>query len=836
MKVLTTNAFNLYPLTFFRNSFPIANNIVISAAKSPYFIVYSILKKEITSYLSSLVAYVTIGVFLLVLGLFLWVFPESSILDYGYAGLDSLFSTTPYLFMFLIPAITMRSLAEERKEGTFELLFTRPLTDAQIVLGKFFACVVLVLFALLPTLVYYYTVYHLGNPQDNIDTGAVIGSYIGLFLLGAGFAAIGLFASSVSKNQIIAFTIAVFLSFFFYTGFDSLSALLSLQNLGLQNLGITEHYSAVSRGVLDTRDLVYFLCLSALFIWFTLLVIKLQRQKSKKAMLPVLAGIIIVGFLSTMTFTRFDFTKEKRFTLSPVSRQVLNSIHQPMKVTVYLKGDNFQSWMKRLQRATRDMLSDLQAYSHGNLHFEFVDPIAGIKSLSEEQQKAVYDSLDAKGIAGQAYGVNTDNGISQIMIFPDALIEYKGQRIAVNLLQSRAGLSDEEVSKNSIQNLEYNFSSAIKKVATGGKPLVGFTEGHNELTDVQLNDAMKSLSDGFVVGRINLTTTPLSVLLHLKLLVVPKPDKPFTELEKFKLDQFVMRGGRVLWTIDQVSAELDSMKGHGNEQLSFAKQLNLDDQLFVYGVRINYDLIADMSCAPIPVVTGNIGGQPQIQNAPWLFYPVIIPVSKHPVVKNLDGIRTEFTSTIDTIGVKGINKTILLTSSAHNKKFNVPYLLSLQALEQEPDPKAFINPPKTVGVLLEGKFKSDFLNRPLPEGLTEKVESLPESTPTKMIVISDGDIFKNQVGNGSAYPLGYDHYTQQSFANKNLLLNAVDYLTDDSGLIELRTKEIQIRLLDRAKIRSEKLYWQVINNALPLSFVLIFAIFQHYIRRRKYAH
>jgi ABC-2 type transport system permease protein len=799
--------------------------------------VYSILKKEITSYLSSLVAYVTIGVFLLVLGLFLWVFPESSILEYGYAGLDSLFNTAPYLFMFLIPAITMRSLAEERKEGTFELLLTRPLTDGQIVLGKFFACVLLVLFALLPTLVYYYTVYHLGNPQGNIDTGAVIGSYIGLFLLGSSFAAIGLFASSISKNQIIAFTIAVFLCFFFYTGFDSLSTLLSLQNLGLESLGITSHYDSVSRGVLDTRDLAYFVCLSALFIAFTLMVIKTQRQKGKKSTLIVLAVIVIVGYLSTLSFTRIDFTKEKRFTLSPITRQVMTGLHQEVKVTVYLKGNNFQSWMKNLQRSTRDMLSDLQAYSHGNLHFEFVDPIENIKNLSDDQQKAIYDSLDARGISGQPFSIKTDNGLSQIMIFPEALVEYKGQSIAVNLLQSRIGLSEEEVAKNSIQNLEYNFASAIRKITSGGKPLIGFTEGHNELNDRQLNDAMRSLANGFVVGRVDLKTIPFEALMHLRMLVIPKPDKPFTELEKFKIDQYVMRGGKVLWSIDQVSAELDSLKGHGNEQLSFPKQLNLDDQLFVYGVRINYDLIADMSCAPIPVVTGNVGGQPQIQNAPWLFFPVIIPQSKNPVVKDLDGIRTEFVNTIDTIGVKGLKKTILLASSIHNKKFSTPYLLSLQALEQEPDPKEFVNQPKTVGVLLEGKFKSDFLNRPLPEGLTDKVESLPESKPTKMIVISDGDIFKNQVGaDGSVYPLGYDRYTQQTYANKNLLLNIADYMTDDSGLIELRTKEIKIRLLDRAKIRSEKLYWQVINNAVPLAFVLIFAIFQHYIRRRKYAH
>jgi len=801
--------------------------------------VYSILKKEITSYLSSLVAYVTIGVFLLVLGLFLWVFPDSSILDYGYAGLDSLFSTAPYLFMFLIPAITMRSLAEERREGTFEVLLTRPLTDAQIVIGKFLACVLLVLFALIPTLVYYYSVWVLGSPQGNIDTGAVIGSYIGLFLLGSCFAAIGLFASSVSKNQIIAFTIAVFLSFFFYSGFDSLSSLLSLQNFNIQRWGITAHYESVSRGVLDTRDLGYFVCLSALFIWFTLLVIRIQRQKTadRRGLSAGLLFIVSVSILSSLTFTRFDFTTEKRYTISKISRSILDSLSKPVKVTVYLNGDNLPGGMKRLRSEVKDMLVDLKSYSNSHLQFDFIDPLELIKKLAPDQQKQMYDSLDASGIKAQNLSVKTDNGLSQKIIFPEAVVESGGKSLVVNLILTRIGLSDAEQLNNSIENLEYAFTSAIKKVASGGKPEIGFTEGHNELTDVQLNDAMRSLSDGFLVGRVDLKTIPFSGLEKVRLLVIPKPDKPFTELEKFKLDQYIMRGGRVLWTIDQVSAELDSLRGHGGEQLSFPKQLNLDDQLFVYGIRINYDLIADISCAQIPVATGNVGSQTQIQNVPWLFYPVIMPLSKHPVVKNLDAIRTEFVSTIDTIGVKGVKKTTLLTTSPYNKKFNAPYLLSLQALEQEPDPKSFMNPPKVVGELLEGKFKSDFLNRPIPEGLTEKIESLPESKPTKMIVISDGDVFKNQVGNdGSPYPLGYDHYTQQSYGNKNLLLNIADYMTDDSGLIALRTKEIKIRLLDRARIRSEKLYWQVINNVVPLGLVLIFAIFQHYIRKRKYAH
>ncbi|MDP9077262.1 MAG: gliding motility-associated ABC transporter substrate-binding protein GldG [Bacteroidota bacterium] len=797
----------------------------------------SILKKEITSYLSSLVAYVTIGVFLLVLGLFLWVFPESSVLDYGYAGLDSLFNTAPYLFMFLIPAITMRSLAEERKEGTFELLLTRPLADWQIVLGKYFACLILVLFALLPTLVYYYSVFQLGNPQGNIDTGGVIGSYIGLFLLGAGFVGIGLFASSISKNQIIAFTIAVFLCFFFYSGFDSLSQLLSLQSLDLQNLGITEHYQSVSRGVLDTRDLIYFIILAGLFICLTLFVLIKQRQKSIKdgILIGSLVTLVVLGIISSLTFTRFDFTKEKRFTISPISRGIMDSLKEPVRVIVYLKSDNLPGGMKRLQRATKDMLSDLQAYSHDKVQFDFVDPVAATKSFSPDAQRQEYDSLAVRGVVGQNLTVKTDNGVSETLIFPEALIRCDGRELAVNLLQTRIGASDEEALNNSIQNLEYAFTSGIKKASSGGKPKIGFTEGHHELTDLQLNGAMSALADGYQVGRVDLKTIPLSVLTKLSLLVIPKPDSKFSEIEKFKIDQYLMRGGRVLWAIDQVNAELDSLRGHG-DQMSFPKQLDLDDQLFTYGVRINYDLIADMSCSQIPINTGAVGGQPQIQLLPWLYYPIFIPTSKNPLVKNLD-IRSEFVSSIDTLAIKNVTKTVLLSTSPFNKKINAPHMLSLQAVEQEPDPKDFRGTPKAVAVLLEGKFQSDFQNRPLPEGLNENVQIITQSKPTKMIVLSDGDVLKNQVGaDGSPYPLGYDHYMRRSFGNKNFLLNIADYMTDDSGLITLRTKEIQIRLLNRARIRSEKLYWQVLNNALPLGLLVMFAIFQHYIRRRKYAH
>lgn len=800
----------------------------------------SILKKEISQYLSSLVAYVTIGVFLLVLGLLLWVFPDTSVLDYGYAGLDSLFNTAPYLFMFLIPAVTMRLIAEERRDGTFELLATRPLTHLEILTGKYFAALLLVLFALIPTAIYYYTVYHLGAPQGNIDSGAVLGSYIGLFLLGAAFTAIGLFASVVSTNQVVAFIVAVFLCFFFYSGFDSLSSILALQSWGLQNLGISQHYQSISRGVLDTRDLAYFVVLTGAFILLCLAALLRQGQKSwKDATLIKFAGsLIVVLIVSALTFTRFDFTREKRYTISPVSRSILEKLGTTVNIKVYLQGD-LNGGVKRLQNETRDMLSDLQAYSNGRLQFEFTDPLKG---LTTEQQNQTTNDLQAQGIEPTALSVKTDDGLTQKTIFPAAMVGANGKNIAVKLLQqqnqmqSSAALSGDEVINNSIQNLEYAFVSAIKKASGGGMPIVGFTAGHNELDNVQLNDAMKTLSDGFLIGRVDLRSIPFDSLMKVRMLVIAKPQKPFTEAEKYRLDQYIMHGGRVLWAIDQVSAELDSMRGKSREQMAFPKQLNLDDQLFVYGARINYDLIADLTSAQIPISAGSAGGQAQIQMVPWLFYPIFIPWSTHPIVKNLDGIYSEFPSTIDLLDTKLVRKTVLLTSSPYNKKLSTPHLLSLQAVEQEPDPKAFQSEPKITAALLEGNFQSAFKNRPKPEGVTENLKAIPQSAPTKMVIISDGDIFKNQVSaDGTPYPLGYDHYTHQNFGNKSLLLNIVDYLTDDTGLIALRNKEVQLRLLDRAVIRAEKLQWQLINTVVPLLLVLIFAIFQHYIRRRKYA-
>lgn len=557
-----------------------------------------------------------------------------------------------------------------------------------------------------------------------------------------------------------------------------------------------------------------------------------QKRKDLSQFGLVILIIVLLNILSGFIFTRIDFTKEKRYTVSEISKTILRDLKEPVTIKVYLEGE-FPSGFKRLRNATKDLLIDFKAYSGNNLQFEFIDPADG---KNQEEQQIFFDELYDKGIEPTNLSVKTEGGLSQKVIFPAAMVGNSGKEIPVKLLQSRMGLNPEEVLNNSIQNLEYAFISAIKKVTEGGKPRIAFTEGHGELTDEQLQDAMKALSDGFEVGRININEATKEGLDKVKLLIIPKPNTDFSEFEKFKIDQYLMNGGKIFWAIDQVNADLDSMQRGKGEQLAFPKKLNLDDQLFRYGIRINYDLVGDMNCMQIPINVGQVGGQAQIQMVPWLFFPIIMPVSTHPIVKNLDGIKTEFLSTIDTIETKGLRKEILLTTSPFNRKLQAPTMISLNMVEETPDPERFRSEIKPVGVLVEGKFKSVFKNRALPEGIP--AQSYPEESKfTKIFVFSDGDILKNQVStqDGSVFPLGFDRFSGQTFGNRTFLMNIVDYLVNDGDLMTLRTKEIKLRLLDKGRLQQEKLKWQIINIVVPVFLVLIFGIFQHIYRKRRYA-
>ncbi|MFC6099598.1 gliding motility-associated ABC transporter substrate-binding protein GldG [Olivibacter domesticus] len=799
---------------------------------------FSIFKKDIFSFFNSLVGYLTIGLFLFVTGLFLWVFPETSVLSYGYATLDGFFALAPYIFLFIIPAITMRSIASERAEGTYELLITKPINFIQLITAKYLSCLTIIVLSILPTLIYYISIYSLGAPTGNIDTGAVIGSYIGLVLLGAAFASIGVFASTISPNVIVAYLFSTFLSFSFYAGFDFLAGVFTADTLSdvLAFLGIHSHYESVSRGVLDARDFCYFLGVILFFLSLTYLFFERDRHHIKgagKLVLYILLFIIVINYLAANIFFRIDFTSEKRYTLSEVSKSVLNVLEEDLHVVVFLNGD-LPPGFKRLQSGTKDLLSDLKAYAGGRIRYTFINPTEG----DVHEQEQYMDALAKRGIEPTKLSVKTEEGLTQKMIYPVAVLMYGEEELPINLLQNNRFLNPEEVLNNSVQNLEYTFINGIKKITSGGRPIIAFTEGHGELNDLEAYDAMHSLGYSYQAGRLNLDSISFETLKEIRVIVVAKPQTPFTEYQKFKLDYFVQHGGKVLWALNQVQGELDSMRKSG-DQIIVASNLNLDDMLFKYGVRLNYNLLADLNCAQIPLNVGNVGQASQLQLVPWIFYPIFIPKSDHPIVKNIDGIKGEFVGTIDTLAVKNIEKEILLSSSTFNKVSNVPVLISLDMVSSAPKPEEFKAQAQTVAVALEGSFPSIFKNRPLPAGIPDTLSTNPAkpSLRNKMVVFADGNMLKNEVNKSenAPYNLGWDRATQQQYGNKTLLLNTIDYLCDESGIISLRNKEVKLRLLDKMSIKTDKLLWQFINVCLPPLALILFGIMQQLVRKRKFS-
>lgn len=545
------------------------------------------------------------------------------------------------------------------------------------------------------------------------------------------------------------------------------------------------------------------------------------------------AILILLNVFAQHFYTRFDFTKEKRYTLTQKTKDNLAQTKNEIVITVFLDGD-MPAAFKRLQNATKDLLNDYKAYSKANIKIVFEDPL---KDVPANEQDTVINNYAQVGIKPIAVNIKNDAGITQKLIYPMAMIVSDGIQIPINLLQKTGGAATDYEANitSSIQNLEYTFTLAIKRLIVKKTPRIAFTEGHGEPPNLYLYDAITSLRELYEIGRLDLNLVTKEGLDSLKVLIVAKPQKALSEAEKYKINYFVMKGGKVVWAIDQVNVELDSLQNRA-QLPALNRQLNIDDMLFEYGARINYNLITDVNCAVIPYASGVPGQQTQIDLAPWLYYPILLPDTANNVVKNIDGIRTQFASTVDTIGVPNVSKKIILQSSPYNKIFETPKMLSLQMLADQPKQEEYTSKPKIGGVLLEGSFKSVFLNRPVPAGITEKYEVPAQSKPTKMIVIGDGDIFNNQVSqDGSPFPLGFDRYSQQNFGNKALLLNIADYFTNDDNLIALRNKEIKVRLLDKARLRTEKTKWQLINAIGPLILLICFAIFQHYYRKHKYA-
>jgi len=573
-----------------------------------------------------------------------------------------------------------------------------------------------------------------------------------------------------------------------------------------------------------------------------------KRNIKRYNLTQIIFGIIIIVLLNIIgsyIHSRFDLTSEKRYSLSDATKLMLNNIDDIVYFRIYLEGDDFPAGFKRLRNETKEMLDEFRAYNN-LIQYEFINPS---ESTNAKERNDTYKLLIERGLQPTDLQIKTNEGQSQKIIFPNALVTYKSRELPLELLRTQMGFPPEAVLNNSIQSLEFNIASIIKKLSTIKKSKIAFIKGHGELTYKETADITAALSKDFVVERIEikgqlnslterspLDSVNLSIRNKFEAIIIAKPKTSFSDKDKFIIDQFVMRGGKVLWLIDPVLASMDSIQKSGFA-ISINYDLNLEDQLFNYGVRLNNNLIMDINALHIPVRTGQIGNQPQMDFFPWYFFPILTPLSNHPIVNNLNAISTNFISSIDTVEVKNVDKTILLKTSSYSRIVSSPAMISLSILQKTPDQRMYQTPGQPVAVLLEGEFESVFKNR-IPPAIAndDEIGFKEKSKPTKMIVISDGDIIRNQfhIPNGYPLPLGYDQFTRQTFGNKELILNVMNYLCDGSGLISIRSRELKLRLLDRTKVNNNKLFWQMFNTILPILLILIFGIVQARIRKIKY--
>jgi ABC-2 type transport system permease protein len=447
--------------------------------------------------------------------------------------------------------------------------------------------------------------------------------------------------------------------------------------------------------------------------------------------------------------------------------------------------------------------------------------------------------LLAKGIAPINLRINTEQGITNRTVFPTIILRSNGNELAVNLLKNDPFLRDEQNLIRSIELLEYEFARGLKLLFQEKKENVAFLTGQDELAEVQVHDISGTLSESFNIKRI-ISDDLLTATDSFKLLIIANPTKPFAEKDKYAIDQYLMHGGRIMWLIDPVSVSLDSLSS-GMSTMAFPRELNLTDQLFHYGVRINSDLIQDVECQQIKVNTALLGQPPKYSTVPWYFSPLLTPSQTHPIGKNVNRVLSEFVSSIAPVSEDSSRKsTVILTSSPYARSNQSPMMVNLSMIDAPPERKLFNKQFIPTGILTEGKFTSVFKNRLVKEfGVDNRSPFISESPATKMIFISDGGLMANKLsykdGKYIPLPLGYDKVSNITFGNKEFLVNAVHYLCDDSGLMYLRSRTMQMRLLDKVKIREQKLFWQLLNVVLPVLLILMAGLIFWLLRQRKYA-
>ena len=543
-------------------------------------------------------------------------------------------------------------------------------------------------------------------------------------------------------------------------------------------------------------------------------------------------SVLVIVCISLFYHFRIDLTSDKRYSISDQTKNLMTKIDGNLKVTVYLDGD-LNPGFQRLKKSTGELLDELSVYTDKSIEINYQNPsIASSQELREKK----YAELEIAGFTATAvYEHDKEGKAIQKVIFPWIEISYKGKKVPVCLLKNIRGNSGEENLNISIENLEFEITDGIRRVVNTEVSKIAFMEGHGELSEPETYDISKSLSRYFQIDR-GVLGTNAAVLDNYKVIIIAKPTKSFSESDKFIIDQYIMRGGRVLWLLDGVRVSKENLSVSGLSPV-MELDVNLSDQLFRYGVRINPVLLQDVQCSSVPVNIAPSGAAPQFEPSPWYFAPLLLASPEHPVTRNITEVRSEFCSGIDVVGDnKKVNYSVLLATSDNTHILGTPTTIDLSQKLKPTDKIYFTVGYVPVAVAMEGVFESNFANRMIPKGLSNVLPVHKQSFKTRQIVVADGDIIRNEIArkDSTTIPLGFDRYMNQQFGNKDFIQNAVLFLADDDGWMQLRNRTLKLRLLNKKITNEDRLTWQLVNVLIPIGLLLIFGIGYQIIRKRKY--
>lgn len=557
------------------------------------------------------------------------------------------------------------------------------------------------------------------------------------------------------------------------------------------------------------------------------------NMRKKKSILQFAIGlmsIVVCLQLADRLSVRWDLTEEGRFSVSPATVALLSSLQEPLYVEVFLEGE-MPSGFKRLRNSIDQILDQFAYYSDNMVVYSFTDPTV---ARSTKARNEYFKTLVDRGLQPTNLSYSEGGNKTEKLIFPGAIVSYFGKELPVTLLSGNQASGPEERLNQSIEGLEYELADVIRQLASDRRKNVGLILGHEEPDSLELAGLTAALMEKYNVFNVDLPDRQQDLSFY-DAIVLPKPTTAFSESEKYKLDQYLVKGGNALFFIDALRVNMDSASGEGT--FAFPYELGLDDMLFKYGVRINREYVQDVVCGNFPVVAGNMGDQPQIRMLPWPFFPIINNFGKHPITKNLDAVAMKFVSTIDSVRAVGITKTPLLMTSEYSMISQPPVKVSFNELQKNLDPKRFDDGSHAVAYLLEGKFSSVYKNRILPKGV-DKSDFSEEGNAGKLMICADGDIIRNEfdLRSGDPLQLGASPYNQIQYANQDFVINTIDYMLNDAGVVAAKSKELKIRPLDKVKIAEEKLFWQVLNLAMPIMILVVFGVLRTIWRKRKYSN